>query len=198
MSAVAKLRATKQPPFQLKPSPLFEDCPTIAVCNQVQVHPASGNGNPVNQNRKQVLPFCPDSSDKERLVCCFNEFLDACDPELLNLKDEKLHLKAREILGGDLKTTWIEVMTEAKSKDAANVETAHCKENVRKFLSKCVPPNAFHVLREFLTHVKKPFSIDCFDLASRLRLINTLASHLPGSAGNDLFPDDTAFKNGCC
>ena len=174
MSAVAKLRATKQPPFQLKPSLLYEDYPTIAVYNQVQIAAATATTNAVTQNRKQVLPFCPDSSDKERLVRCFNEFLDACDPELLNLQDEKLHLKAKEILGGDLKTTWVEVMTKAKTDDPKNVETAKYKENVRTFLSKYMPPNAFHVLREFLAHVKKPFSIDCFDLASRLWLINTL------------------------
>ena len=111
MSAVAKLRATKQPPFQLKPSLLFEDYPTIAVCNQVQIAAATASTNAVTQNRKQVLPFCPDSSDKERLVRCFNEFLDACDDGLLSLKDEKLHLKAREVLGGDLKSTWSQVVT---------------------------------------------------------------------------------------
>jgi hypothetical protein len=37
--------------------------------------------------------------------------------------------------------------------------------------------------------------MNCFEVASRLRLLNTLASYLPGSGGNDLFADDMAFKS---
>ena len=57
MSAVAKLRATKQPPFQLKPSLLYEDYPAIAVHNQVQIAAANASTQAVTQNCKQVLPI---------------------------------------------------------------------------------------------------------------------------------------------
>ena len=88
MSAVAKLRATKQPPIQLKPSLLYKDYPTIAVYNQVQVVAATTTTSAVTQNRKQVPPFCPNSSDEERLVRCFHDFLEATNATLLSLKDK--------------------------------------------------------------------------------------------------------------
>ena len=41
----------------------------------------------------------------------------------------------------------------------------------------------------------KPFTMSCYELASQLRLLNTLSIYLPGSGGSLLYPDDTTMKN---
>ena len=102
MSAVAKLRATKQPPIQLKPSLLCKDHPAIAVYNQVVIDPTQK----ITVSRKVVLPFCPNSSDEKRLVRCFHNCLKVTDSTNLSIKDKDPHLTAREVRGWDLKATW--------------------------------------------------------------------------------------------
>jgi len=196
MAAIAKLRAKKQPPYYIKSSILYEDYPTTAVYNSVQV-PTTGTRT-TSVNRKQVLPFAPDSSNIERLVRCFHDFKQASNKDLLDLEDEKLHTKAREIIGGELKSTWDDVVAKAlaiNTQANPTISTADFTKNVRQFLRAYMPSNAFNIQRDYMVLAAKPFNMSCYELASRLRLLNTLSVYLPGSGGTQLFPDDTAMKN---
>jgi hypothetical protein len=58
-----------------------------------------------------------------------------------------------------------------------------------------MPSNSFLIQQRYFNKATKPYGMDCFAAASRLRLINTLSVYLPGSSGLRLFPNDTALKS---
>ena len=194
MAAVAKLRASKQPPYSIKTNVLYEDYPTTAVYNVVNVTTGTApNATTKTVNRKQVLPFSPDSSNIERLVRCFHDFKQASNKQLLDLQDLELHTKARKILGGKLKLTWDSIVASATT--ASKTATADFPNNVQQFLLAYMPSNAFNIQRDYMVLASKPFTMSCYELASQLRLLNTLSIYLPGSGGSLLYPDDTTMKN---
>lgn len=193
MAAIAKLRATKQPPIAIKPNILYEDYPTTAIYNSVVLAAVAPATNTTTVTRKQVLPFCPDASDKERLIRCFHDLVEASGANNLSLADSALHQKAREVLGGELKTTWTAVVATAITANKA--ATTDFEANVREFLANYMPPNSYLILTESLTHASKPFSMDCFEVISRLRLINILSPYLPGSGGKKILDDDVSLKS---
>ena len=129
MAAVAKLCASKQPPYSIKTNALYKDYPTTAVYNAVNVTTGAGaTATTKTVNCKQVLPFSPNSSNIKRLVRCFHDFKQASNKQLLDLQDLELHTKAREILGGELKSTWDSIVASATT--ASKTNTADFPNNV--------------------------------------------------------------------
>ena len=196
MAAVAKLHASKQPPYSIKSVVLYKDYPTTAVYNAVNVTTGAGaTATTKTVNCKQVLPFSPNSSIIKRLVCCFHDFKQTSNKQLLDLQDLELHTKAqaREILGGELKSTWDSIVASATT--ASKTATADFPNNVRQFLLAYMPLNVFNIQRDYMVLASKPFTMSSYELASRFRLLNTLSVYLPGSSGSALYPDDTTMKN---
>lgn len=185
MSAVSYFRATKQPPFHLKQAIPFEEYTTVRI-----THTFTNATTSANETRKLDVPFCPDSSDKERLVRCIHEYIDACDTARLHCSDADRYTHMRDILGGDLRTTWDTVAASRTTKNDANFLI-----DIRKFMANYVPSNAFLIEQEYFNTAKKPYNLDCYSAVARLRLINTLCTYLPGSSGAELFPNPTAVKN---
>jgi hypothetical protein len=62
----------KQPAISIIPAIAYDQYMTVKV-----EHCSTING--ANVVRKVVLPFCPDLSDKERLLRTLSDFLAACD-----------------------------------------------------------------------------------------------------------------------
>ena len=75
-AAVSRNQASKQPPFPIKP--MFEESeyPTKRLQHRI-------TNNALVDVRKMDIPFCPDPSDKERLVTVLDDYKDACDVDLL-------------------------------------------------------------------------------------------------------------------
>ena len=61
--------------------------------------------------RKRDVVFCPDTTDKERLLHVIEECLDACNDTLLHIHDADRYIHFRQVLGGSLKTTWDTIVT---------------------------------------------------------------------------------------
>ncbi len=99
-AAVSRLQASKQPPFPLKPVFDEHDYPT----KRLQHRSTTATGQ--LDVRKMDLAFCPDPSDKERLVTVLDDYKDACDVDLLNYQDFDLHRHAVDVLGKDLRMVW--------------------------------------------------------------------------------------------
>ena len=94
----------KQPPFTLLPTILYEEYSTTRLTHQF----ADAAGNQVT--RKYDVPFCPDQSDKERVVRTIHEFIYACDNDRLHVNDADRYTKLTEVLGGDLRVSWNAVL----------------------------------------------------------------------------------------
>lgn len=190
MAAVAKLHAARQPPIPLNPVTEYHRYPTTRVTTQFDVINAN-NTTTRTVTRKQDLPFAPNTSDTEHLICALDDFKEACiKPERLNIQDESMHKKVFDIIGGDLRIIWKDLLILATNKLTAAFVT-----NTRTFLSKFLPSKSFLIQQEYLISATKPFSVNCFVPARCLRLINNLSIYLPGSNGKHLFEDDTSFKN---
>lgn len=186
MSGIARYR---QPPLPLKADLLYENYPTTRVTYTFATE-GRGERGAISVTRKQELPFAPDASDKERLIRVLHEYNEACSDSLLHIHDRDRHTKAREVLRGDLKASW-----ENTIMDVAATSDADFVTNVRSFLAFHMPSNAFLIQQEYLRQATKPYAMDCFTTANRLRLINTISIYLPGSGGTQLFPSATSIKN---
>jgi len=184
--ADSRFSSAKQPPFVLAPSLTYEEYSVVRL-----EHSWTSGTDKIH--RKQDTIFCPDPSDQERLVRTIVEFIDLASPSRLNIKDEHLYAKFREVLGGDLRAQWTRIDSNIADADKT---TANFPGHARKFLRKYLPNNSTTLLDEYLRTVKKPYSMNCYTLQSRLGLINTLSTYLPGSSGTAIFPDDNALKLG--
>jgi hypothetical protein len=181
MAAVAQLQATKQAPLPLKATQFFEDYPTTRVTYTTSGTPS--------KTSKQDLVYAPDASDKERLLRAILDYERKCSTAILNIADTDRHVKLIEILGGHMQLQWETHLTNCSSQNDADFQG-----NVRSFLLNYLPSNAFHIQKEYLSRATKPYNMDCFELASRLQLINEISVLLPGSSGKKLFLDDLDLK----
>ena len=103
MSAVAKLQALKTPVIPLVTNILFSEYPTTRVAH---IYNAGTLADCRNVTNKLYLPFCPDSSDKDRLLRTIHEFQDGCIDARFHVSITHRYTLIREVLGGDLRTTW--------------------------------------------------------------------------------------------
>eukprot|EP00536_Pseudo-nitzschia_multiseries_P015095 jgi/Psemu1/41236/gm1.41236_g len=141
--------------------------------------------------KKQDTTFFPNYSDSERLIRVLVDFIDAVGPHNLNIKNDAKHYKLGEVLGGDLMFTWDEIVNEA----GLRIQDADFTNNLNAFISLFLPSNAFLIQQEYMANATKTYHMNCFAAAGRLRLINILSVHLPGSGGTRLFPNKTSMKN---
>ena len=186
MAAVSK-KLTKQPPLPLTPLLLYEDYGSQRVVNSF----TDANGD--DQTRKMDVPYCPDPSDKERLLRTLQEFTDACADPRLHINGADRYVKLREVLGGSLRATWDTVTAGIDA--ATQADNANWIAGLRTFARNFFPNNAFTLQDEYMRAAVKPYAMDCYTLNSRIQLINQLSAYLPGSGGNTLYADDTAIKN---
>ena len=183
MAAYRSNQVTKQPPFTLQPTILYEEYSTTRLTHEFN------EGNPaVRVTRKYDVPFCPDQSDKERVVRTIHEFLYACDDARLHIDGPNRYTKLTEVLGGDLRVTWNEILGNI---DAADRTVPNFPTHIRLLTAKILPNDSYTLLDDYLRSAKKPYSMDCYTVSGRLTLLNALSVYLPGSGGNPLFADAT-------
>jgi hypothetical protein len=173
-----------------QPTIVFVPCIPYDFYSTVKLEHTSVS-NSVNVNRKAVLPFCPDASDKERLIRTLSDFLAACDTDTLNINDADRYPLMKNLLGGDLKTAWESLYKTFTPTDKIN---ANFQEHVRAFTRNFLPPNAWLLQKTYMENTTKPYQMDCYETAGRLRLINNLSVFLPGSNGQSIMPNDIALK----
>lgn len=189
MSAISKLLVSKQPALPFKANIPYEQYTTARLQHEHSVTRGQVSRMVI---RKHDTLFVPDASDSERMIRAFHEYIDICGDENLKLNNSMRYKKAREILGGDLRAAWDDHIAQYAVALRTNADfPAH----IREFLQGYLPSNSFLHQGEYLLQAKKPFGMNCYETASRLRLINKLSIYLPGSNGNKLYTDDLALKN---
>ena len=132
MSAVAKLQALKTPVIPLLTNIPFSEYPTTRVTHTYNAGTLADCRDVTN---KLDLPFCPDSSDKECLLCTIHEFQDGCIDACLHVSITHRYTLICKVLGGDLRTTWdtyVATIADADRNDA-NWPT-HIRTYQRNFL----------------------------------------------------------------
>ena len=105
------------------------------------------------------------------------------------------------VLGGDLCSTWDEVLTSLQATTQAD-GTAWAPKAVN-FNTASLPcilcwyflSNSFHTKCEYMHSAMKPKSVDCYTLSGHVHCINTLSTYLPGSGGTMLYTMATTLKN---
>ena len=160
MSAVAKLQALKPPVIPLVANVPFSEYPTTRV---VHTHNAGTVAACHDVTNKLDLPFCPDSSNKERLLRTIHEFQDSCIDARLHVATTHHYTLIREVLGGDLRTTWdtyVATIADADRNDD------NWPTHVRTYLRNFLPANAFLLQGEYLNQSIKPKAMDCYTLNS--------------------------------
>ncbi len=181
MMPISKFRAAILAPLPFEAATRYEDYPTTRIAYT-----------PHNERtpRTKRLPFAPDASDKERLIRVLVGYERSCDVSSLHIHDDDRHTMASQVLCGDLSISW-----EMTIANAAKTIDTYFVTNARVFLKNYMPPDAFLIQEQYLCQITKPFAMDCFEAANRLRLINKLSVYLPGSGGNKLFEDDASLKS---
>jgi len=192
-AAVSRVQSQRLPPIGLKEETAYEDLTTCRIYHEW----TNPNTNDRIKRSADTL-YSPDASNKELLLRSFHEYSANCADDLLRLNDMDRHTRAREILGGHLKTRWTQVVATARAAQPATVSNDDFANNVRTFMRKYLPANAFLLQDTYLRSATKPYAMDCYALADRIDLINELSVYLPGGNGTKLFgngQDDTERKN---
>ena len=156
----------------LKPTLLFEEYTTIHI-EYTHHHPIAGGGTaPTPITWKRDVVFCPDSSDKERLLRIINEYIDACDDHLLHIQDNDRCVNFAQVIGGSLKMTWTEFITTHQplitNRTDANFPTYTCH-----FTHRFLPSNTTQLQKDYLNDPKttKPRNFDCFETCSSITIL---------------------------
>eukprot|EP00536_Pseudo-nitzschia_multiseries_P018595 jgi/Psemu1/56330/gm1.56330_g len=119
---------------------------------------------------KQDTTFCPDATGAKSLIRVIVNFIDAVGQHNLNIKHDAKHYKLRKVLGGDLKHTLDEIVSDADS----CIQDSDFTNNLKAFISLFLPSNAFLIQQEYMSNATKTYHMDWFAAAGRLRLINIL------------------------
>lgn len=69
--------------------------------------------------------------------------------------------------------------------------------NVQALLLPCFPATTCHDQKECMHNVQKPFKMTCLQVARQLRVIDHLAEHPPGSAGQASFVTENELEHAC-
>lgn len=189
MAAVPHFLASNHPII-----PLEQVVPYSAYLRQKfeYTHTDNTGTNPREVLRKYSIPTVEDNEDSERLLRVLHEFLNACNDDHLHIHDQHRYTYFRDVLGGPLQANWDDI---TQARQAADRDDANFLIDSRTFLASYLPSTAHQIQKEYLLQLQKPYSMNCIVLADRLRWMNILSVHLPGSGGNKLFPTDLDFKN---
>ena len=87
------------PPLPMKPLLSFEDYTTVRIeythTSPAVVGPPAVAAQDIT--RKRDVVFCPDTTDKERLLRVIDEYLDACNDTLLHIHDADRYIHFRQV-----------------------------------------------------------------------------------------------------
>ena len=159
----------------MKPLLSFEDYTTVHIeythTSPAVVGPPAVAAQDITCKRDVV--FCPDTTDKERLLRVIDEYLDACNDTLLHIHDADRYIHFRQVLGGSLKTTWDTIVTTHRNAFAHRTD-ANFNTDLRHFTRRYLPSNASQLQKEYLENPRttKPHDFDCYETRARFELIN--------------------------
>ena len=175
---MAPFTLAKDPPLFLKPLLPFEDYTTVRITYTHTVPAVAGPPAVASSDitRKRDVPFCLDSSNKERLLRVIDEYLENCPDNILHIHDVDRYENFRQIIGGSMKAAWTQIV----NKDCPN--PAQCMDDnflvdVRTFVRRHCPSNSADLFKTYLADLKtvKPHYFDCYETRSRLELLNKLS-----------------------
>ena len=195
---MAPLALAKDPPLFLKPLLPFEEYTTVRITYTHTVPAVAGPPAVASYDitRKRDVPFCPDSSDKERLLRVIDEYLETCPDNILHIHDADRYENFRQIIGGSMKTVWTQIVSEDRPNPAQRTDHNFLID-VRTFVRRHCPSNAADLFKTYLADPKtvKPHDFDCYETRSRLELLNKLSRFLPGAGGDPIFNTDLSLRN---
>ena len=195
---MAPLALAKDPPLFLKPLLPFEEYTTVCITYTHTVPAVAGPPAvaPYDITRKRDVPFCPNSSDKERLLRVIDEYLETCPDNILHIHDADRYENFRQIIGGSMKTAWTQIVSEDRPNPAQRTDHNFLID-VRTFDRRHCPSNAADLFKTYLADPKtvKPHDFDCYKTRSRLELLNKLSRFLPGAGGDPIFNTDLSLRN---
>ena len=195
---MAPLALAKDPPLFLKPFLPFEDYTMVRITYTYTVPAVTGP--PVvasyDITRKRDVPFCPNSSDKERLLRVIDEYLESCPDNILHIHDVDRYENFRQIIGGSMKAAWTQIVNEDRPNPAQCTDDNFLVD-VRTFIRRHCPSNSADLFKTYLANPKtvKPHDFDCYKTRSRLELLNKLSHFLPGAGSDPIFNTDLAIRN---
>ena len=102
---MAPFALAKDPPLFFKPLLPFEDYTMVHITYTHMVAAVLGPLAVAADDiiRKRDVPFCPDPSDKERLLRVIDEYLENCPDNILHIHDADPYENFRQIIGGSMK-----------------------------------------------------------------------------------------------
>ena len=111
---MAPLPLAKDPPLFLKPLLPFKEYTTVRITYTHTVPAVTGPPTVASYDitRKRDVPFCPDSSNKERLLHVIDEYLENCPDNILHIHDADCYENFRQVIGGSMKTAWTQIVSE--------------------------------------------------------------------------------------
>ncbi len=143
--------------------------------------------------RKEELPYCPDSVDKEQFIYTSIEFADATISNRLHISTDAnaMHKNLRLVFGGDLRIMWDRLRDE---RIATNTTTAadgsvtiapftvvmHSQDFVT-LIEQTMGTRAYEIQDRYLHNSSKPFKQSCQELYARLMLIARYMRYFPGN-----------------
>ena len=192
------LALAKDLPLFLKLLLPFEEYTTVRITYTHTVPAVAGPPAVASYDiaRKRDVSFCPDSSDKERLLCAIDEYLENSPDNILHIHDADRYKNFRQIIGGSMKPAWTQIVSEDRPNPAQRTDD-NFPVDVRTFVRRNCPSNAADLFKTYLADPKtvKPHDFDCYETCSRLELLNKLSRFLPGAGGDPIFNADLAFCN---
>ena len=195
---MAPFSLAKDPPLFLKPSIPFEEYTMVRIEYTHDIAAAAGPPAVAAQaiTHKRDVPFCPDSSDKERLLRVIDEYKENYADNILHLHDADRYENFCQVLSGSMKSTWTTI-TNTDRNDPAQCTDANFDIDLRTFIRRNCPSNSADLLKMYLAAPKtvKPHDYDCYELCACLELINQLSQYLPGSGGTNIFETDISISN---
>jgi hypothetical protein len=160
--------ATKDAPFKLTPFREIGDYEKHVLENKIG-----------DEKRKVSVPIMDDPEDKEGILRCYDEFLDASAYNRLRLTVPQKFTKFRELLQDPFRAEYDTAMNGMPETEAGFQAT------ITAFLAKYFDDDDLSNLQRYLLLCKKPNKMSVTTLEARLKLINKLAKYLPESHGHE-------------
>ncbi len=145
--------------------------------------------------RKEEVPFCPDSVDKEQFIHTLIEFTDATVSSRLNILNapNALYKNLRLVLGGDLRIMWDRIKEQRIASNTTIVggtptttawTVAQHSTDAQTLITNTMGTRAYEIQDRYLHNSSKPFKQSCQQLYARLTLIARYMHYFPGGHPN--------------
>ena len=105
---MAPITLAKDLPLFLKPLLPFNHYTTVHI---TYTHTVTAVAGPpavaaYDITHKCDVPFCPDPSDKECLICVIDEYLENYTDNILHIHDVDHYENFHQVIGGSIKAAW--------------------------------------------------------------------------------------------